>query len=79
MTRKLTESIVRKARELYQQGCPLAWIGRRFGVHHTTIRAAVLGITWKHVPGAVDVRRRPPKTHAAIQRIAREVALESAP
>jgi hypothetical protein len=78
MRNTLTVSDVRKARQLYREGCSLAWIARRFRVHHTTIRAAVIGLTWKHVPGAVDAIRKQ-KSEASIQRIAREVARESAP
>ena len=47
---KLTESDVRIARRLYtEEGISFKALGQRFGVRDTTIREAILGITWGHV------------------------------
>jgi len=46
---KLTEQFVIEARRLAAAGVNYAEIGRRFGVHKSTIRRAVIGERWAHV------------------------------
>lgn len=47
---RLTEEGVALVRRLRSQGESFASLGRRFGVRPHTIRQAVVGATWKHVP-----------------------------
>jgi hypothetical protein len=46
---KLTESDVRRARELYASGIPQTHIAKIFGVHSSVICRAVRGKSWSHV------------------------------
>ena len=46
---KLTNELVRKAKELFRSGVTFADIGRKFGLHYTTIMDAVRGKSWKHL------------------------------
>lgn len=47
---KLNEDIVLQARERHIRGEGVMSIARSLGVCHGTIRPALLGLTWKHVP-----------------------------
>jgi predicted transcriptional regulator len=49
---------VRTAREMRRRGFTYSAIAKEFGVTGVTARAAVLGETWRHVPGPVKSRRR---------------------
>ena len=46
---KLTIAQVRDIQTLRQQGCSWRRLGKHYGVCHTTIAAAVIGRTWKHI------------------------------
>ena len=46
---KLTTEAVREMRELYVAGGTYRGLARRFGVHRTVARDAILGRTWGHV------------------------------
>ncbi|MFF0498524.1 HNH endonuclease signature motif containing protein [Nocardia aobensis] len=49
---KLTESDVISARNEYYVGrISQAQLARRYGVNSATMRSAILGLTWKHLPG----------------------------
>lgn len=49
---KLTEAAVIEARNRYAQGATLSSIARGYGVNTQTMRSAVYGLTWTHVPNA---------------------------
>jgi hypothetical protein len=46
---KLTDEKVLRAKELRSQGWDYYELASEFGVGQSTIRMAVLGITWKHL------------------------------
>jgi hypothetical protein len=48
---KMTERLVIKIRKLAARGCPCTEIANRYRLHPSTVNAAVLGKTWKHVEG----------------------------
>lgn len=48
-TAKLTEEMVAEARRLYADGVSQSEIGRRWGIHSSTISRAVRGEFWSHV------------------------------
>lgn len=50
--RRLTPDDVRTIRTRRRRGESLASLGREFGVHHTTIRAAALSLTFKRLDRA---------------------------
>lgn len=55
---KLTSSDVLKARQLYNAGgITQGELAEQFGVSAATMSSAVMGRTWKHLPGAVVGRR----------------------
>jgi hypothetical protein len=45
----LTEGTVREARELHAAGATISELARRYGVTPSTMRPALLRMTWKHV------------------------------
>lgn len=48
---KLDRESVTQMRRLYlYEGWGIRRLGRRFGVHHTTVYDAVMGTNWSHVP-----------------------------
>lgn len=47
---KLTEADVLVIRARYAAGATLKGLGAEYGVDHSTIRRAVIGKTWSHVP-----------------------------
>ena len=49
LSAKLTEAQVREVRRLRESGLSLSEIGRRFSVSHQSIRAIVVGKSWRHV------------------------------
>jgi predicted transcriptional regulator len=49
----LDESKVEEARRLYSEGHSQSSIARKFGVSRATVGNAVVGKTWRHVPGAI--------------------------
>lgn len=54
---RLTEIEVVQMRQLYEDGATVSVLARRFGVHKQTVRPALTGETWAHVPGAVTAMR----------------------
>lgn len=56
---RLTDSAVRAARNAIVHGMNISETARSLGVHKTTLRAAVLRETWKHL----DERPSPPTEH----------------
>ena len=48
-TAKLSEESIPDIRRLAHEGVSYNEIGRLFGVHHATIRSAVIGRSWSHV------------------------------
>ncbi len=48
-TAKLSEESIPDVRRLAREGVSYNEIGRLFGVHHATIRSAVIGRSWSHV------------------------------
>lgn len=53
---KLTDADVTEMRRLYREGASMTALARQFGVHIQTVRPALKGVTWAHVPGAVPAR-----------------------
>ena len=47
---KLTDGRVREARRLAKRGVPYSDLANRYGTSWSAVRAAVQGVTWKHVP-----------------------------
>lgn len=48
---KLTPEIVLEARRLHrEEGVGFHTLARKYGVDRKTIKPAVLGITWRHIP-----------------------------
>ena len=47
---KLTDATVTLARTLYASGHRVTELARTFGVTHATMRLALCGKTWRHVP-----------------------------
>lgn len=47
---RLSDAEVLSARRLRQQGQTYVAIAKRFGVEKTTVRRAITGETWKHLP-----------------------------
>lgn len=45
----LTEGIVREARLRYANGEKISPLAREYGLSHTCMRKAILGITWSHL------------------------------
>lgn len=56
---KLTDDVVRAARQRFRDGWSLAALAAFYGVSDQTIHVAVIGRTWSHVPGAVPQALRP--------------------
>jgi hypothetical protein len=54
----LTENDVIEARKLRAKGWTLVRLGKRYGVVHTTIRCAVMGLTWSHVSDGLPEERK---------------------
>lgn len=54
----MTAAMVREARNRARGGEPIVDMADEFGVHRTTLREAVRGMTWRHLPGAVAGRKR---------------------
>jgi hypothetical protein len=46
---KLTEEAVREARRLYASGISQTELGRRYGVHSSTMSRAIRGEKWAHI------------------------------
>lgn len=55
---KLQESDVREMRSMFAGGDLCERIAELFGVDPETAHDAIHGITWKHVPGAVEAERK---------------------
>jgi HNH endonuclease len=53
----LTESVVLRMRRQYRLGRTSAAIAARYDISETAARRAISGSTWRHVPGAVKMRR----------------------
>lgn len=51
---KLSTDTVIEVRERYKQGCNYEMLGKEYNVDPTTIKRAVKGIRWSHIPDAVD-------------------------
>lgn len=73
---KLTTAEVVKARKLYREGMELTPLARRFRVNVTTIRDAIIGLTWKCIPDPAPLRR-PVKSELSIQRTLKQMAREA--
>jgi hypothetical protein len=54
---RLTEADVVEIRKLYAEGVDTGSLSRRYGIHNETAAAVVSGKKWKHVPGAVPIRK----------------------
>jgi len=54
----LTEEKVKAARRLYLTGRSTADLAREFTVSYSTLQQALVGKTWKHVPGKIVLRKR---------------------
>lgn len=49
---KLTEDNVRQIKSEYKRGvkgCGMEYLGKKYGVHRMTIKAILIGQTWKHI------------------------------
>jgi HNH endonuclease len=55
---KFTASDVKKIRKLAAMGVSYAQLAREYGVWHSAVRKAVIGLTWKHLYGAMPKLRR---------------------
>lgn len=55
---RLTEEVVREARQRYAQGETPYVMAREYGVNKGTLFNAIHGDTWAHVPGAIPKGRR---------------------
>lgn len=55
---KLTPDTVAEARRLHAAGADGKALAAQFGVSQPTMRHALVGITWKHVPFLYPIRRR---------------------
>jgi lambda repressor-like predicted transcriptional regulator len=54
---RLTDEVVREAKEARAQGVSLADLCRKYGVDHATLSTATRGKTWKHIePGPAQAR-----------------------
>jgi transposase len=62
MSAKLNAKKVLRMRSRYRQGLSTREVAREFGVSHHAARHALIGNTWRHVPGAMTLRKHSDST-----------------